>query len=84
MRFAERLQPGSYDVAFADPPYASGDAQALATLFRQNPFARVLSVEHASDQSIAGDDTRRYGDSAITFLYAPLPSFTALYRPLPS
>ena len=70
MRFAARLQPGAYDVAFADPPYASGDAHALAALFRQNPFARVLSVEHAADQSIGGDDTRQYGDTAITFLYA--------------
>jgi len=83
MRFAERLQPGAYDVAFADPPYASDDAQALAELFRQNPFARVFSVEHAADHSVSGDDTRRYGDTALTFLYAPPPPFAALRRPLP-
>lgn len=71
MRFAERLQAGSYDVAFADPPYASGDAGELAELFRRMPFARVFSIEHAGDRSLAGDDTRRYGDTAVTFLYAP-------------
>ena len=73
MRFAERLQPGAYDVAFADPPYASGDAQALAELFRHNPFASVFSVEHGADQVIPGDDTRSYGGTALTFLYAPSP-----------
>jgi 16S rRNA (guanine966-N2)-methyltransferase len=70
MRFAERLQPGAYDVAFADPPYAADDAAMLATLFREKPFARVLSIEHAAGEAIAGDDTRRYGDTAITFVYA--------------
>ena len=84
LHFAERLQPGAYDVAFADPPYASNDAQRLAELFRATPFARVFSVEHSADQRIVGDDTRRYGDTAITFLYAPLPSSTVPYRPLPS
>lgn len=71
MRFAERLQRGAYDVAFADPPYASNDAADLAELFRRTPFARVFSIEHAADQAIGGDDTRRYGDSAITFLFGP-------------
>lgn len=71
MRFAARLPAGSYDVAFADPPYASSDAADLAELFRTTPFARVCSIEHSADQSLPGDDTRRYGDTAITFLYAP-------------
>lgn len=70
MRFAERLQPGAYDVAFADPPYAGEEAGALATLFRRKPFARLLSIEHGADRPIDGDETRRYGDTAITFVYA--------------
>jgi 16S rRNA (guanine966-N2)-methyltransferase len=73
VRFAERLPPGAYDVAFADPPYATGAATRLATLFRATPFARVFAVEHAVDAVIAGGDTRRYGDTAVTFLYAPAP-----------
>jgi len=73
MRFAQRLQPGAYDVAFADPPYAGDEAVQLAALFRTSPFARVLSVEHAADTVVAGDDTRLYGDSAITLLYAASP-----------
>src|SRR5882672_9204297 len=74
LRFAERLQPGAYDVAFADPPYAGDEAAELARTFRETPFARVFSVEHSAEQAIAGDDTRRYGDTAITFLYGPLQS----------
>jgi len=71
MRFAQRLQPGAYDVAFADPPYAGSEAAALVALFRKTPFARVFSVEHDALQAIPGDDTRRYGDTALTFVYAP-------------
>ena len=84
MRFAESLRPGAYDVAFADPPYASDEAAELARIFRETPFASVFSVEHSAEQAIAGDDTRRYGDTAITFLYAPVPPPTAPYRPPPS
>lgn len=69
-RFARRLQPTVYDIAFADPPYATDDAERLVELFRMTPFARVFSVEHAADRPVAGDDTRKYGDTAITFAYA--------------
>jgi 16S rRNA (guanine966-N2)-methyltransferase len=71
VRFAERLQPAQYDLAFADPPYATDEAERLVTLFRATPFARALSIEHAADRALPGDDTRRYGDTAITFVYAP-------------
>jgi 16S rRNA (guanine966-N2)-methyltransferase len=84
MGFAERLQPGAYDVAFADPPYAGDEAAELAQLFRKTPFARVFSIEHAADQVLDGDDTRRYGDTAITFLFAPSPPFAAASPRRPS
>jgi len=71
MRFAERLPPHAYDVAFADPPYATDAAARLLALFRATPFARALSIEHSADLVLPGDDTRRYGDTAITFGYAP-------------
>lgn len=70
MRFAERLPPGAFDVAFADPPYATSHAEELVTLFRRCPFARIFSVEHAATLTLDGDDTRRYGDTAVTFCYA--------------
>lgn len=71
LKFAEALRPGQYDVAFADPPYESDAPARLVALFRVAPFARVLSIEHAADRLIPGDDTRRYGDTAVTFIYAP-------------
>jgi 16S rRNA (guanine966-N2)-methyltransferase len=71
VRFAERLQPGQYDVAFADPPYAGEHAARLVAIFRITPFARVFAIEHAADRFIPGDDTRRYGDTGVTFVYAP-------------
>ena len=70
-KFAGRLHPGQYDLAFADPPYASEQAALLVAIFRVTPFARVFSIEHPADQPIPGDDTRRYGDTAVTCVYAP-------------
>ncbi|HYC33481.1 MAG TPA: 16S rRNA (guanine(966)-N(2))-methyltransferase RsmD, partial [Gemmatimonadales bacterium] len=52
LRFAERLGPGAFDLAFADPPYAHDDAERLVALFRRTPFARILSVEHRADQRL--------------------------------
>lgn len=70
MRFAERLSSGAFDVVLADPPYTVDHASQLVALFRRNPFGRILSVEHSSDLELDGD-TRRYGDTAITFCHAP-------------
>jgi 16S rRNA (guanine966-N2)-methyltransferase len=69
-RFAGRLDAHAYDLAFADPPYAIDYASRLVALFRRTPFARILSVEHRADLVLPGDDTRRYGDTAITFCHA--------------
>jgi 16S rRNA (guanine966-N2)-methyltransferase len=71
LRYAERLPPAAFDVAMADPPYTRDDAARLVALFRRTPFARILSLEHRADQSPGGDETRRYGDTALTFCHAP-------------
>jgi 16S rRNA (guanine966-N2)-methyltransferase len=71
LRYAERLPPAAFDLALADPPYTRDDAARLVALFRRTPFARILSVEHRADQPLPGDDTRRYGDTALTFCHAP-------------
>jgi 16S rRNA (guanine966-N2)-methyltransferase len=70
LKVAEVLEPGSYDLVFADPPYDLGAGAKLVALFRARPFARILSIEHRATEKLEGDDTRRYGDSAVTFLYA--------------
>jgi 16S rRNA (guanine966-N2)-methyltransferase len=71
LRFVQRLPVQAYDVVFADPPYTLNAAEQLVGLFRRQPFARILSVEHRSEVELPGDDTRRYGDTAITFCHAP-------------
>jgi 16S rRNA (guanine(966)-N(2))-methyltransferase RsmD len=70
LAFVERLDVSAYDVAFADPPYRTSAAQDLVTLFRRRPFARLLGVEHAARIEVEGDETRRYGDTALTFCRA--------------
>ena len=67
-RLAENLGKHTYDIAFADPPYAGGAAARMAGIWLEQPFARILCVEHDARQRLAGSsDTRRYGSSAITF-----------------
>ncbi len=67
MRFIEKLEAHAFDVAFADPPYGHGLARAVADRWLAVPFAAVLGVEHASKEQMPEGDTRRYGDTAITF-----------------
>jgi 16S rRNA (guanine966-N2)-methyltransferase len=69
--FVARLPAGAYDLALADPPYATDYAERLVAAFRRVPFATVLAVEHAATLDLPGDDVRRYGDTALTFCYAP-------------
>ncbi len=68
---AARLE---YDLAFADPPYGSGFAPRLAAAYREHPFARIFCIEHARSEPIepaAGERSRRYGDTCLTFIHAP-------------
>ncbi|HET6229230.1 MAG TPA: 16S rRNA (guanine(966)-N(2))-methyltransferase RsmD [Longimicrobiaceae bacterium] len=74
VRYAEKLGPGAFDLAFADPPYAQGFAEALARAFAAVPFAALLCIEHGRGDAIPdlpGARTRRYGDTSLTFLPAP-------------
>lgn len=71
MRFVARLGPRAFDLALADPPYTVPHAAKLVAAFREVPFAELLAVEHPARESPGGDETRRYGDVALTFCYAP-------------
>ncbi|HEY7567039.1 MAG TPA: 16S rRNA (guanine(966)-N(2))-methyltransferase RsmD [Gemmatimonadaceae bacterium] len=71
LRFAGKLQPGEFDVAFADPPYNLGMAQRLTSLWLRRPFAAILGVEHDAHEELPeGGDTRVYGSTAITLYRA--------------
>jgi 16S rRNA (guanine966-N2)-methyltransferase len=68
LRHVAGLAPAAYDVAFADPPYASEIAVGLAEAWHRVAFAAVLCIEHVASLTLPGGvDTRRYGDTALTF-----------------
>ena len=68
LKFVERLEPASYDIAFADPPYGMSLAQGVAERWLEVPFASVLGVEHGIKEAMpVGGETRKYGDTGITF-----------------
>jgi len=68
VRLVQSLEAGAYDLAFADPPYERGLATAVADRWLAAAFAHILGVEHSPREPLPGaDDTRRYGDTAITF-----------------
>lgn len=71
IKFAAQLEKGAYDIAFADPPYATDKARELVQVFQDSPFARILGIEHRGSDEIGGVETRRYGDHALTFCYMP-------------
>ena len=61
------MASGTYDIAFADPPYRLGHAARLAERWLQEPFAAIFGVEHDARERLPdGGDLRRYGDTAIT------------------
>jgi 16S rRNA (guanine966-N2)-methyltransferase len=72
IKFIVGLAPMAYDIAFADPPYAKGLAEAVAEHWIKTPFARVLGVEHEKKVRLPGDaDRREYGDTVVTFYRTP-------------
>ncbi|MGH7445600.1 MAG: 16S rRNA (guanine(966)-N(2))-methyltransferase RsmD [Longimicrobiales bacterium] len=71
LHYAARLEPHSFDIVVADPPYGQGHATELAGLFRERRFGSILAVEHRRDErldALPGARSRRYGDTVLTFL----------------
>lgn len=72
-RFLNTLEGERFDIALADPPYASGDAVRLLEAFRDRAFANELWLEHPWREELPLPDgvrTRRYGDTALSTLTA--------------
>jgi 16S rRNA (guanine966-N2)-methyltransferase len=73
LSWAATLEQGTFDIAFADPPYGHGIAARLAEIFDERGFAATLWIEHGAGEAmpeLAGSRTRRYGDTAITSIPA--------------
>lgn len=72
VQFAEALEPGSYDLAFADPPYESKILDRVVAHWKTRPFARILVVEHARTHKLpAGTARRAFVDTTITLYAVP-------------
>ena len=71
MRYAERLPERAFDIVLADPPYTIDHAARLVAHFRRHPFGAHSFGRARSELELDGDNTRRYGDTAITFCFAP-------------
>jgi 16S rRNA (guanine966-N2)-methyltransferase len=71
-RFLRRVEE-PFDLAFADPPYGTGDAARLVETFVAAPFAHELWLEHPFREELPLPEhakTRRYGDTALTVIRA--------------
>lgn len=73
-KYAAALAPGAFDIALADPPYGREDAMRMVQAFARRPFARLLCIEHRARTTLPAlpaARSRRYGDTALTFIPAP-------------
>lgn len=71
--FVRGLEAGSYDLAFADPPYGSKKLDRVIERWLEVPFTRVLAVEHAPDHAIPEGARRHEFDDCVVTIYG-LPS----------
>ena len=67
--FVERITQVGYDIAFVDPPYGSRKLDRVVARWLEQPFSRILAVEHAPDHPlpVKGKSTR-VGDSIVTII----------------
>lgn len=71
IRFVERITQIAYDIAFVDPPYGSRKLDRVVKRWLEQPFSRVLAVEHAPDHHLPVKGiTKRLGDSVVTVVRA--------------
>lgn len=70
--FVERIDAIAYDIAFADPPYGSKKLDRIVQRWQQQPFSRILGLEHAPDHILpARGESRRVEESSVTIVRAP-------------
>ena len=65
--WAAALTSGSYDIAFADPPYESRMLDRLIDTWTMTRYARILAVEHARTHQLpAGSHREVIEETALT------------------
>lgn len=71
MLFAAALEPGAYDLAFADPPYESKVLDRLYDMWKVRPFTKIFAVEHARTHKMpAGIERRAFVETTVTVYQA--------------
>lgn len=69
--FAAALEPGAYDLVFADPPYESKVLDRLYEMWKKRPFSPVLALEHARTHKMPkGSESRAFVDTTVTVYLA--------------
>jgi 16S rRNA (guanine966-N2)-methyltransferase len=77
LRFAYALPASAYDLALADPPYGSKQADRLVERWLEVPFAPVLAVEHAAEHRLPGSAERhRFEETTLSIYRLPQPLAT--------
>lgn len=68
VKYVAGLSADAFDIALVDPPFDADYAQRVVDTWRETQFCNLLAVEHHPRTVLDGDDTRRWGDVAVTFL----------------
>lgn len=74
--FAAALEPLSYDIVLADPPYTSRLAVRLVEMWQERPFSRILAVEHPLDLTLPRGEGGFVMDPAGVTIYRAPPGRT--------
>jgi 16S rRNA (guanine966-N2)-methyltransferase len=67
--FAAALEPDSYDIVFADPPYESRMLDRVVASWRERAFSRVLAIEHAVTHELPRATARRAFEDSVISVY---------------
>ena len=67
--FAAALEPDSYDIAFADPPYESRMLDRVLESWRDRRFSRILALEHAVTHELPRASARRTFEDTVVSIY---------------
>lgn len=69
--FAEAVETGKYEIAFADPPYGSRMLDRLIEIWIARPFSTLLVVEHDRAHELPPGRARREIDATAITIYGP-------------
>ena len=73
LEFASRLEPESYSIAFADPPYESRMLDRLIEIWLERRFSPILTVEHAAAHSLPAGGERHLFEATTAVTTYRLP-----------